>query len=77
MSDNIPMDDLIGDKRRIMVKGRKYYTMTANRCTTCSGDDHYMYVKQKHQGGDVTIECPNCDSYITIRAEMVNMNLNK
>ena len=78
MSDNIPMDDLVGDKRGIVVKGRKYYTMTANRCTTCSGDDRFMYVKQKLSGGtDVVLECPNCDSYITLKAEMINMNLNK
>ncbi len=77
MSDNIPMDDLVGDERKVVVKGRRYYTMTANKCTTCSGDNHYMYVKQRIASGQLVLECPNCDSYMTIRQEMVNMNLNK
>ncbi len=77
MSDTIPADDSIFDERPISIKGRRYYTMTANRCTQCTGDDKFMYVKQKLTGGDVVIECPNCDGYITLRREMINMNLNK
>lgn len=77
MSNNIPSDDLFYDSRTLEVNGRKYYTMTANKCTTCAHPDRYMFLKQKLAGGDVTLECPVCDSYITIRGEMVNMNLNK
>lgn len=78
MSNDIPVHSLVEDSRKVIVNGRHYYTMTANRCSVCSGDDRYMYVKQKLSGGsDVVLECPNCDSYITLKREMVNMNLNK
>jgi hypothetical protein len=76
MSENIVYSDAVHDERKVIVNGRRYYTMTANKCTVCSGDEHYMYLKQKHTGGCVTLECVNCDSYMTIRAEMVNYNLN-
>jgi hypothetical protein len=69
-------DDFM-DKRPLTVNGKKYYTMTANKCTTCAAQDRFMFVKQKLAGGDVVLECSICESYITIRAEMVNMNLNK
>lgn len=75
MSETIVYDDAVRDERKVIVGGRRYYTMTANKCTVCSGD-HYMYLKQKHTGGCVTLECVNCDNYMTIRAEMVNYNLN-
>lgn len=77
MSEHIPSFDLTHDQRKVVVNGRKYYTMTANHCSACTGDDRFMYLKQKLAGGDVVLECPQCDSYITVRAEMVNMNLNK
>jgi len=76
MSHDIPAVDLVGDTRTITVNGRKYYTMTANRCSACS-EERFMFVKQKHSGGDVTVECPFCDSYITLRPEMIKYNLNK
>ncbi len=77
MNETIPVHSLVDDTRKVVVNGRRYYTMTAAKCTTCSGDGHFMYLKQRHTGGSVTIECPNCDYYITIREEMLQMNLDK
>jgi hypothetical protein len=77
MSEDIKHSDVDNDQRRIIIDGRRYFTMTANKCTVCSGDGRYMYLKQKHTGGCVTLECPNCDNYITLLEEMVNYNLNR
>jgi DNA-directed RNA polymerase subunit RPC12/RpoP len=76
MSHEIPAVDLTHDNRKIVVNGRKYYAMTANKCTTCSAE-RFMFLKQRHTGGSVTIECPYCDSYLTLREEMINYNLDK
>jgi len=77
MNESIPANDSINDERKLVVNGRKYYIMTANRCPNCTGDDRYMFIKQKLVVQMVTIECPNCDYYTTVNENMINWNLNK
>jgi hypothetical protein len=74
VSDNIPSLTL-DDQRKVVVNGRRYFTMTATKCTTCDGDDHFMFLKQRLSGGCCTLECPRCDSIITLKSEMVNWRL--
>jgi hypothetical protein len=75
MSENNMQDNSPYDQRKVVINGKRYHTMTAHKCSTCSSAQ-YLYLKQKHTGGCVTLECPNCDSQMSLREEMINYNLN-
>ena len=61
------------DERKVLAGGRKYYVKTANKCTTCSSEDSMFYVKMKIGQEQVVLECPVCDTSLTVRREMVDL----
>jgi len=56
------------DSRNVVVQGKRYHYQTTTECTTCSVNDRNMFVKAILNGGyDSVIECPACDTCITVK----------
>ena len=65
------------DKRPLNINGKRYFMATANRCTTCTAANRYMFIKQKIGSDMSVLECPFCDYHITVNNSMISTNLNK
>lgn len=61
------------DSRTVAENGRKYFAKTSSKCTTCSQPDRVMYVKQKVSGPNLVLECPWCDTVLTVKPDMVEL----
>lgn len=66
----------LNDERKIVIGDRRYRAKTLDRCPTCT-DENFLYVRMKLAGGDVVVECPVCDTTMTVRGEMVNVDKTK
>lgn len=68
----------MSDEPMIVIDGQSYYEATYNVCPVCHSDDviRYLMVKMRLAGGDVVLECPNCDFNITVSPAMVIKNAN-
>lgn len=59
------------DERTLVVQGKLYHAATLNRCTTCTAEERFLHVKQHHGSGDVTLECPWCETISTTTPGLV------
>lgn len=59
------------DTRTVVAERKLYHYKTTLPCKTCSHDDRWMYAKLIINGGsDVVVECPFCESNITVKTVM-------
>jgi uncharacterized Zn finger protein len=61
---------------KITINNKEYLAKTLTYCEICGqqGKDNFYLVKSKLGGGNLVLECPNCDHEKTVAPEMITLD---